>query len=112
MYRIVKVASDVTRHHHDSADARGQLSAISRSQAVIEFEPDGTIISANENFCQALGYRLEEIAGQHHRMFVRAEDASSSSYADFWRRLGRGEFCSGEFLRIGKNGREVWIQAS
>jgi methyl-accepting chemotaxis protein len=112
VYRIVKVASDVTGHHQDYVDARGQISAISRSQAVIEFELDGTIINANENFCRALGYRPEEITGRHHRMFVRPEDASDPSYLDFWQRLAGGEYSSGEFLRIGKDGREVWIQAS
>jgi methyl-accepting chemotaxis protein len=112
VYRIVKVASDVTRQHRESADAQGQLSAISRSQAVIEFEPDGTILSANENFCRALGYRQDEIVGQHHRLFVRPEEAADPSYADFWHRLAGGEYSSGEFLRIGKDGREVWIQAS
>jgi methyl-accepting chemotaxis protein len=112
VYRIVKVASDVTARHNESADARGQIAAISRSQAVIEFSLDGTILTANQNFCDALGYRLEEIKGQHHRMFVRPQDAASPEYAEFWRTLGRGEFQSAEYLRIGKNGREVWIQAS
>jgi methyl-accepting chemotaxis protein len=112
VYRIIKVASDVTERHQESADARGQINAISRSQAVIEFKLDGTILTANENFCSALGYRLEEIRGQHHRLFVTPEEASGPEYQEFWRKLSSGEFWSGEYKRIGKGGREVWIQAS
>jgi methyl-accepting chemotaxis protein len=112
VYRVVKVASDVTERHHASADARGQIAAISRSQAVIEFSLDGTILTANENFCSALGYRIEEIRGRHHRIFVLPEDAQSPSYAEFWRKLAAGGFWSGEYERIGKDGRKVWIQAS
>lgn len=112
VYRIIKVASDVTERHQESADARGQISAISRSQAVIEFKLDGTILTANENFCSALDYRLEEIRGQHHRIFVSPEEASGPEYQEFWRKLSSGEFWSGEYKRIGKGGREVWIQAS
>lgn len=107
VYRIIKLASDVTAHHQLSADARGQINAISRSQAVIEFKLDGTILSANENFCGALGYRLEEIRGQHHRMFVTPEQAAGPEYQAFWRKLSSGEFWSGEYQRIGKGGREV-----
>jgi len=112
VYRIIKVASDVTERHQESADARGQIGAISRSQAVIEFELDGTILTANENFCRALGYRLDEIRGQHHRIFLKPEEASGSQYQEFWRKLRAGEYWSGEYKRIGKGGREVWIQAS
>ena len=112
VYRIIKIASDVTERHIGSTDARGQLAAISRSQAVIEFGLDGTIITANENFCQALGYELAEIKGKHHRMFVTAEEAGSAAYGEFWRTLGQGKFHSAEFLRQGKGGRQVWIQAS
>ncbi|MCW5721611.1 MAG: PAS domain-containing protein, partial [Devosia sp.] len=103
---------DVTERHQESADARGQINAISRSQAVIEFKLDGTILTANENFCSALGYRLEEIRGQHHRLFVTPEEASGPEYQESWRKLSSGEFWSGEYKRIGKGGREVWIQAS
>ncbi|UJW85553.1 methyl-accepting chemotaxis protein [Devosia sp. SL43] len=112
VYRVVKIATDVTERHNQSVDARGQIAAISRSQAVIEFSLDGTVLTANQNFCSALGYHLDEIKGQHHRMFVRPQDVASPEYAEFWRSLGRGEFQAAEYLRIGKNGREVWIQAS
>ncbi|WP_420451811.1 methyl-accepting chemotaxis protein [Ilumatobacter sp.] len=94
------------------ADLRGQLRAISESQAVIEFELDGTIIHANPNFCAALGYAADEIVGRHHRMFVQPEEAASPDYADFWAKLGRGEFDAGEYRRIGAGGREIWIQAT
>ncbi len=112
VYRIVKVASDVTERHAAAADAQSQIAAISRSQAVIEFALDGTILTANENFCAAMGYRLDDIQGRHHRMFVRPEEAAGQGYAAFWRQLGAGEFSAGEFLRIGEGGRKVWIQAS
>ncbi|MBN9308769.1 methyl-accepting chemotaxis protein, partial [Devosia sp.] len=112
LVKVVKLASDVTSQKLVSADAQGQLAAISRSQAVIEFNVTGEILSANENFCAALGYHIDEIRGRHHRMFVEPGHASSPEYRDFWDRLGRGEFHSAEYKRIGKGGREVWIQAS
>ncbi len=80
--------------------------------AIIEFSPTGTILSANENFCEAMGYSLPEIKGQHHRIFVEPDTARSAEYSAFWERLGRGEFESQEYKRIAKGGREVWIQAS
>jgi methyl-accepting chemotaxis protein len=94
------------------ADLVGQVAAISKSQAVIEFQLDGTIIKANDNFLNALGYRLEEIQGKHHSMFVEESFRNSPAYREFWAKLNRGEFDAGEFKRIGKGGKEVWIQAS
>ena len=91
---------------------QGQVEAISRSQAVIEFTADGEIVAANENFLGALGYQLEEIVGQHHRMFVAPEEAQSPDYQEFWKRLRNGEYSSGEYRRISKNGAEVFIQAT
>jgi methyl-accepting chemotaxis protein len=88
------------------------LQAIDKSQAVIEFMVDGTILTANENFLSTIGYRLDEIKGRHHRMFVDASVADGAAYRSFWQALARGEFQSGEFQRIGKHGREVWLQAS
>jgi methyl-accepting chemotaxis protein len=93
-------------------DALAQAAAISRSQAVIEFRMDGTIIAANKNFLDAIGYRLDEIQGKHHQMFVAPGERDSAGYREFWARLGRGEFQSAEYKRIGKGGREIWIQAS
>ncbi|WP_421760669.1 methyl-accepting chemotaxis protein [Devosia sp.] len=109
---VVKIASDVTAQKLASADAAGQLAAISKSQAVIEFSMNGDILNANENFCKALGYQLDEIKGRHHRMFVESSYAAGSEYREFWDRLGRGEYQAAEYLRIGKGGRQVWIQAS
>ena len=94
------------------ADFRGKIAAIDKSQAVIEFELDGTIISANENFLQAMGYALSEIKGRHHGIFVEEAYRQSLEYKDFWARLGRGEHQSGEYKRMGKGGREVWIQGA
>ena len=88
------------------------MAAINRSQAVIEFYPDGTIIQANENFCNATGYKLEEIQGQHHRIFCDPAYADSQDYKIFWQNLASGEFNQDEFQRFGKNGEEIWIQAS
>ena len=95
-----------------SVDLAGQVAAIGKSQAVIEFELDGTIIKANDNFLNAVGYRLEEVAGKHHGMFVDDAYRTSPAYREFWAKLNRGEFVSGEFKRFGKGGREIWIQAS
>ncbi|HEV7318976.1 MAG TPA: PAS domain-containing methyl-accepting chemotaxis protein [Ensifer sp.] len=94
------------------SDAKSILDAINRSQAIIEFDLDGNILTANENFCRAMGYELKEIVGRHHRMFVLAEEAASSAYRDFWARLARGEFDSQQYKRVGKGGREIWIEAS
>jgi methyl-accepting chemotaxis protein len=110
--KMVKIASDVTAQKLADADAHGQLAAISKSQAVIEFNMQGEILKANENFCQAMGYRPDEIVGRHHRMFVESAYASSEEYREFWERLGKGDFQSGERLRIGKGGNHVWIQAT
>jgi methyl-accepting chemotaxis protein len=93
-------------------DLQSKVDALSRSQAVVEFRLDGTVVHANENFCNALGYRLDEIKGQHHSMFVEASYRQSPEYREFWQRLGRGEFNAGQYKRIGKGGREIWIQAS
>jgi len=94
------------------AETEAKFAAIDRAQAVIEFELDGTIITANENFCNAVGYSVEEIRGRHHSMFVKPEVASSQEYKDFWARLGRGEFESGEYERVAKGGRNLLLQAS
>ena len=111
-FKVVKYASDITERRMQNADFRGQIAAIGKSQAVIEFNLDGTIISANENFLSAMGYRLEEIEGKHHSMFVDPTYATSKDYTAFWEKLGQGEFFSDEFQRLGKGGKEVWIQAS
>lgn len=111
-YKIVKYATDVTQQKLKNADFEGQLQAINKSQAVIEFNLDGTIITANDNFLNVMGYRLEEVRGRHHRMFVEESFKKSKEYEDFWLKLNRGEYETKEYKRIGKNGKEVWIQAS
>jgi methyl-accepting chemotaxis protein len=110
--RIVKFATDITDQKHKAMDATGQLQAINRSQAVIEFNLDGVILNANANFCTAMGYALDEIKGKHHRLFAEPGYAASPEYAEFWNTLRRGEFQAAEYKRIAKGGREVWIQAS
>lgn len=110
--KIVKFASDVTAARNRNAEWESKIEAIERSQALIEFSPDGHVLNANSKFLSALGYSLEEVVGQHHRMFCDAEYSSSLEYREFWERLGRGEYDSNEYKRLGKGGREVWIQAS
>ncbi|MGJ5178458.1 PAS domain-containing protein [Bradyrhizobium oligotrophicum] len=111
-FKVVKFATDVTAQKLRNADLAGQIEAIGKSQAVIEFKLDGTIVDANQNFLNALGYTLPEIKGRHHSMFVDAAERESAAYRDFWAALNRGEYQSSEYKRIGKGGREVWIQAS
>ena len=95
-----------------SRELHAKLDALSKSQAIIEFKPDGTIVTANANFLKALGYELDEICGRHHQMFVPEAQRNSTEYAAFWAKLGRGEFDAREYLRFGKGGAEIWIQAS
>ncbi len=111
-YKVVKFATDITAARTKAAEDASKLSAIGRSQAVIEFTPDGEILYANENFCAGLGYDLSEIRGRHHRMFCEPAYAASPEYADFWKRLAAGEFIADEFVRFGKGGKEIWIQAA
>jgi len=111
-FKVVKFATDVTEQKLQTTDYAGQIAAIGKSQAVIEFQMDGTIVTANENFLHALGYSLDEVKGRHHRMFVDPVDQNSPAYVEFWVRLNRGEYQAGEYKRIGKGGKEVWIQAS
>ncbi|HEX4842934.1 MAG TPA: PAS domain-containing methyl-accepting chemotaxis protein [Limnobacter sp.] len=109
---IIKIASDVTQVKERTLEDQGKLTAIDRSQAVIEFDPTGKVINANSNFLKLMDYTLEEIAGRHHRMFVDATEAASPQYQAFWESLGRGQYASGEFKRVGRGGQEVWIQAT
>ncbi len=98
--------------NEEFANFKGQIDAIGKSNGVIEFNLDGTIITANDNFLNVMGYRLDEIVGKHHSMFVLPEYRSSVEYRMFWEQLNRGEYAVGEFKRLSKNGSEVWIQAS
>ncbi len=110
--KIIKFATDITEQKTRCAESEGKVRAIDRAQAVIEFQLDGTILTANENFLAATGFTLDEIRGRHHRMFCEADFIASAEYRDFWARLGRGEFASGEYRRVGKSGQEIWLQAT
>ncbi len=110
--KIVKAATDITAEKLKAAEVESKLAAISRVQAVIEFTLDGHILDANNNFLGVMGYTIDDIKGQHHRMFVDKVEAQSPDYQDFWARLNKGEFVSASFKRLGNRGKEVWIQAS
>lgn len=110
--KVVKIAADITAAKARATEDAAKLSAISHSQAVIEFTPQGEILDANDNFCQGLGYALSEIKGRHHRMFCDATYAASPEYTAFWQKLASGEFIADEFVRFGKGGKEIWIQAA
>ncbi|TWB65102.1 methyl-accepting chemotaxis protein [Bradyrhizobium sacchari] len=109
---VAKIATDITEKKIRSMTDASKIAANSRAQAVIEFKLDGTIVTANENFCKALGYSLDEIQGKHHSIFVAPAERDGAAYREFWAKLNRGEYQAGEFKRIGKGGREVWIIAS
>ena len=111
-FKVVKYATDVTSQKTQFADLQGQVNAIGKSQAVIEFGLDGSIITANQNFLSTLGYDMTEIAGKKHSMFVEAGYRNSEDYRQFWAKLGRGEYQAAQFKRIAKDGKEVWIEAS
>ena len=111
-WKIVKYATDITLTKNRSADDAGQLNAISRSQAVIAFDLTGHIIDANENFLALMGYAADEVIGQHHRIFVDPAYAASAEYENFWTMLRDGDFQTGEFRRVNRDGRCVWLQAS
>jgi methyl-accepting chemotaxis protein len=111
-FKVVKYATDITADKIRNADYSGQIAAIGKSQAVIEFGLDGIILNANANFLNVLGYSLDEVKGKHHSMFVETAYRQSPEYKLFWERLGRGEYDAGQYKRITRNGSEVWIQAS
>jgi methyl-accepting chemotaxis protein len=110
--KVIKFATDITAAKVSEADMSGRLAAIDRAQAAIEFTLDGRILTANDNFLSALGYTLAEIKGQHHSLFVEPAYRASVEYRMFWDKLGRGEFDAGQYKRIAKGGREIWIQAT
>jgi methyl-accepting chemotaxis protein len=111
-FKVVKFAIDVTAKKIRSMEYAGKIDAILRAQAVIEFNMDGTIITANENFLKTMGYSLAEIQGKHHSMFAEQAVRESAEYREFWAKLNRGEYSADEYKRIGKGGKEIWIQAS
>lgn len=111
-YKVIKFATDVTADRGRQAEFEGKVRAMDLAQAVIEFDLDGAVITANDNFLKTLGYSLDEIRGKHHRLFCEPEYAASQTYHDFWAKLNRGEFDAGRYKRIGRGGREIWIQAT
>ena len=118
-YKVVKYATDVTaqknameEYNRVARDLEAKVSALDKSQASIEFQMDGTIITANDNFLTAMGYRLDEVKGKHHSMFVDQAYVNSPAYRQFWADLNSGRFQQAEYPRLAKGGREIWIQAS
>lgn len=111
-YKVIKFATDVTAARQRNAEYEGKVRAMDKAQAVIEFDPSGNILTANQNFLDAMGYRLEEIQGKHHRIFCDDAYTASDDYRTFWAKLNRGEFDAGRYKRLGKGGRVVWIQAT
>ncbi|WP_262689950.1 methyl-accepting chemotaxis protein [Kordiimonas aestuarii] len=112
LLKVVKFASDITADKLRNADYLGKLAALDKAQAIIEFDLDGNILMANANFLNAVGYSLDEITGKHHKIFVSSEETASEAYGVFWKSLKDGQFQSGEFQRVGKNGDTVWLQAT
>jgi PAS domain S-box-containing protein len=111
-FKVIKFAQDMTEVKIKSLDFEGQINAVNYTMATIEFSLDGTILTANKKFLEAMGYSLEEIKGKHHRIFADADFANSKEYAQFWTDLGKGKSQAGEFRRFGKNKKEVWLSAS
>lgn len=111
-YKIIKFATDITKNTYEIAELKALVDAINRSQAVIHFAMDGTILDANENFLSVMGYTIAEIRGKHHSMFAEPSFAMSPAYSEFWRALNEGRFQSAQYKRIGKGGREIFIEAS
>lgn len=110
--KFVSIQSNVSAIKERAIIDASQIEAVGRAQAIIEFNMDGTIVTANKNFCDCLGYTLDEIVGHHHRIFVDPAEANSPAYAAFWEKLRRGEYDTRVYKRIAKGGRVVWIQAS
>jgi len=110
--KVMKFATDITAQKTQAAEFEGKINAVNKAQAAIEFNLDGTVLTANDNFLNCLGYSLGEIKGQHHRLFCEPAYTSTSDYAAFWQKLNRGELDAGVYKRLGKGGKEIWIQAS
>ncbi len=110
--KVVSLSTEITETKQRNSDFEGKLSAISKTQAVIEFDLDGTILWANDNFLQAMGYSLPEIQGKHHRMFLDPATSASPEYQRFWDDLRNGVNQSGQFKRLGHGGKQIWLQAA
>ncbi len=112
VYKIIKFANDITTRHYELMDLKNTIYAANRSMAIIEFRPDGTIINANENFLRTMGYTLDEIKDKHHSMLCDSSFSNSKEYVGFWTKLRNGEFQSGKYVRYGKGGKVVYLEAS
>lgn len=112
VYKVVKVASDVTETVQKMHDLNAQAMAVSKSMATIEFDTDGNILQANDNFLQTIGYTAAEIVGKHHRMFCTQDMVKSEEYRQFWQKLNNGDFMSGTFERLNKQGDTIWLEAT
>jgi methyl-accepting chemotaxis protein len=110
--KVVKYAMDVTAKVQQESEANAKLEAIDRAMAVIEFDLEGNVLTANQNFLTRMGYTLAELKGKHHRLFCTAELVNSGAYQDFWRRLNQGELFHGLFERVDKRGQTVWLEAN
>ncbi|EAJ2793443.1 energy taxis response protein CetZ [Campylobacter jejuni] len=108
VYKIIKFANDITQRHYEMLDLRNTIAAANRSMAIIEFKPDGTIITANENFLRTMDFNIDEIKGKHHSMFC----GHSKDYVQFWEDLREGKFQSGKYIRYGRNNKKVYLEAS
>ncbi|WP_279234005.1 PAS domain-containing methyl-accepting chemotaxis protein [Pantoea sp. MQR6] len=112
VFKIVKLANDITEHIIDAQEQRSMTTAIERSMAVIAFNLKGEVLKANDNFLKTMGYRIDEIKGVHHSIFCSAEMRTSAEYKALWQQLNRGEFVSGQFPRVDKQGRTLWLRAT
>lgn len=110
--KVIKFASDITAKADKSQEQENMMNAISRSMAVIEFDMSGRVLTANDNFLSTTGYRLDQIQGQHHKMFCEPELANSSEYTNLWSTLNRGQYISGQFKRVDASGNTLWLEAS
>ena len=110
--KVLKIATDISAKVRQEQEQNSLINALNRSMAVIEFNLQGEVLTANDNFLSTLGYRLEDIRGKHHRLFCSREEADSADYKSFWAQLNRGEFVSGRFQRLGRDGQPIWLRAT
>ena len=110
--KVLKIAADISAKVRQEQEQNSLINALNRSMAVIEFNLQGEVLTANDNFLSTLGYRLEDIRGKHHRLFCNREEADSADYKSFWAQLNRGEYVSGRFQRVGRNGQPIWLRAT
>jgi methyl-accepting chemotaxis protein len=110
--KVIKIANDITKQHNEALHFSNVLDALNRAMAVIEFDMQGNVLRANNNFLKILGYSLSDVQGRHHSQFCRPEYSNSPAYQAFWQRLNKGEYFTGEFERVTKDGKFVWLEAN